>query len=412
MKAIGIICEYNPFHNGHRHQIETVRSMGYDCVVCVMSGNFTQRGELAIADKYTRAKAAVIGGADLVFELPFPYSSFSAEGFAAAGVHILAPLGIRDLCFGSESADIEILKNAAGAVLSPDFPSLYAELQKKRGVGSASAYFEAIRCLSGDDAALSSNDILGISYICAIERQRLKMNVIPIKRKGAQYRDTTLDCHDHPSAAALRAAINYDNRSINQVWRGYIPHNSLESLIEAEKNELAPIFSKSIGKEVLSFFKIMSPEEIISRAILRSGGGESVAEDGCGICERLCNAAKSSRDLEEFKKRAYNSKYTDARINRVILFSLLGVSDSLSRTLPEYTTLLAASDIGRVLLSSIRKTSGIRVVTKPADAPDESPAHAISSYADILYTSAMPSYREPDYFIKKHPYMHRDAEKN
>ena len=115
MKTVGIVCEYNPFHNGHAHQIELLRQNGFELVVCAMSGNFTQRGELAIADKYTRAESAVRCGADIVVELPFPFSSFSAEGFSRAGVHILSSLGVDTLSFGSESADLTLLSRAADA---------------------------------------------------------------------------------------------------------------------------------------------------------------------------------------------------------------------------------------------------------------------------------------------------------
>ena len=135
MKAVGIICEYNPFHSGHKRQIDTLRDMGYDCIVCVMSGNFTQRGELAMFDKYTRAKTAVLGGADLVFELPFPYSSLSAEGFATAGVHILSSLGIRNISFGSECADKQLLCTAADVISSQGFIQAYTVAQKNCSKG-------------------------------------------------------------------------------------------------------------------------------------------------------------------------------------------------------------------------------------------------------------------------------------
>ena len=118
MRTVGIICEYNPFHTGHKRQIDILRSMGYDCVICAMSGNYTQRGELAIFDKYTRAESALHGGADLIVELPFPFSSLSAEGFANAGVHILSSLGVDAISFGSECADVTLLECAAEAILS------------------------------------------------------------------------------------------------------------------------------------------------------------------------------------------------------------------------------------------------------------------------------------------------------
>ncbi len=404
MRTAGIICEYNPFHTGHKRQIDILHSTGHDCVVCVMSGNCTQRGELTIFDKYTRAGSAVLGGADIVLELPFPYSSMSAEGFAGAGVHILASLGVDTLCFGSECGDKELLEAAADAVLSPEFPEIYSALIKS-GLGSAAAYFEALRRISGRDASLLSNDILGISYIAAVKRHGHDLDFLPIKREGAAYNDKFLTDGKHPSASAIREAIRNSDIDIFQLLDGYMPDGSLKCLENATKSGRAPVFTSDVGSEVLSFFKLMSPDEIAARAISRSGGGDGIAEDGCGICERLCNTAKGCHTFEEFIQRSATSKYTDARLNRVILFSLLGASDIFSRSMPEYTTLLAANSIGRAFLSEIRKKEAFKIVTKPADAPVDSFQKRLSEAADALYSQAMPSNIDANIFIKSHPFM-------
>ncbi len=404
MRTAGIICEYNPFHNGHKRQIDVLRGMGFNCIVCVMSGNYTQRGELAIFDKYTRARSAVLGAADIVLELPFPYSSLSAEGFATAGVHILASLGVDAICFGSECDDISVLEIAADAVISPEFSTVYSDLIKT-GLGSASAYFEAVKRISGNDFSLLSNDILGISYIAAIKRGNYSMELIPIKRHGAAYDDKSLTDGIAPSSSAIREVLKKSEICMSELLYGHIPDLVLECLLNAKNEGLAPAFADNIGSETVSFFKLMSPKEITSRAILRSVGGESIAEDGCGICERLCNTARTCRTFEEFLNRSYTSKYPDARINRVILFSLLGVSDKMSHSLPEYTTLLAANAIGREFLSKIRKECKFSIVTKPADAPEDSTQKKLGEAADILYTEAMPSNTDADFFIKSHPFV-------
>ncbi len=403
MRTAGIICEYNPFHTGHKYQIDTLHSMGYDCVVCVMSGNYTQRGELAMFDKYTRAKSAVLGGADLVLELPFPFSSFSAEGFANSGVHILASLGLDAICFGSECGDISLLEAAADTIISNEFPKVYSD-HIKGGLGSASAYFEAIKTISGNDISLLSNDILGISYIAAIKRSGYKIDILPIKREGAAYNEKELIDGIMPSASAIREAIKNPEFNILSLL-DYMPQASHECLYNAKNSGSAPVFIDSIGSSMLSFFKLMSAEEIIARAISRSHGGEGVAEDGCGICERLCKIAHDSKTFDEFLHKSYTSKYTDARLNRVILFSVLGVSDRFVHSLPEYTTLLAANECGRELLSSIRKKSDFIIVTKPADAHEKSIQKRIGEAADILYTSAMPSKTDVYLFIKSHPFI-------
>ena len=402
LKTVGIVCEYNPFHNGHAHQIETLRQNGFELIVCAMSGNFTQRGELAIADKYTRAEGAVRCGADIVVELPFPFSSFSAEGFSRAGVHILSSLGVDSLSFGSESADLSLLRKAADAACSDEFISAYSNADKS--TGAAKAYFDTLsRFVEGDLSPLS-NDILGISYLSAIKDLGAKMDVFPIKREGSSYNERTLSDTENPSATALRGAVKNNESGFFSISSNSMPKKALAVLQGAQKDAKAPVFSDRIGKEIISFFSLLTPAEIISRAISRSCGGDFVAEDGCGIVERLCNAAKNVHGLNEFLEKAYNSRYTDARINRVILFSLLGVSNRFTKSTPEYTTLLAASEKGRKHLAEIRKSAPFPIITKPADAPDGYLTEILRA-SDALYARAMSNDTPTDYFLKKHPFL-------
>ena len=401
MSICALIAEYNPFHNGHKRQIDALRDMGFDCIVCVMSGSFTQRGELAIADKYTRAEAAVCGGADIVLELPFPYSSLSAEGFCRAGVHILASLGCDTLCFGSERADKELLCRAADIVTSPQFITEYSATGKNQG--SAKAYFDLLSSKLGISSPLLSNDILGISYVAAIKQGGYNMDIFPIKREGAAYSSDSLG-EEYPSATAIRKAVKSSQGGFSSISEAYIPSAALDTLRRAEEGGYAPISTSHIGSDILSFFKLMSPDDISARAIKRSGGGESVACDGCGIVERLCSAARSSSSLEGMLQNAYTSRYTSARINRVLLFSILGVSDIFECSVPQYTTLLAASANGRKYLSETRKRIEFPIVTKPADSPEGSETD-ILRLSDSLYSSAMPKGVNFDFFIKKHPFM-------
>lgn len=401
MKTVGIVCEYNPFHTGHKRQIDILRENGAKTIICAMSGNFTQRGEMTVADKYARAETAIKCGADIVLELPFPYSSMSAEGFCSAGVRILSAVGCDTLSFGSESADKELLIRAANLINSEEFISAYTEASKNQG--AAKSYFELLSNLLGNDAPLLSNDILGISYIAAIKRSRADMEIFPIHRLGAAYNETALGAI-FPSATALRAAVKGSPDGFFTIDDKNIPLEALEVLRKSQESNKAPVFTDSIGSDVLSFFRLMSPDEIISRAVKKSGGGESVASDGCGIVERLCACAKSAPDFESFINSSYNSRYTDARINRVLLFSLIGVSDIFEKSLPKYTTLLGASEIGRKYLSEIRKSSSFPIITKPADAPEGAPSDLIR-LSDSLYASAMGQGGDFGYFLKKHPYM-------
>lgn len=401
MKTVGIVCEYNPFHTGHKRQIDLLRENGAENVICVMSGNYTQRGELTIADKYTRAEAVVKCGVDLVLELPFPFSSYSAEGFARAGVHVLANLGCDTISFGSECADKELLTRAADVVLSERFVKSYTEADKS--LGAARSYFDLLSAHLGDETALLSNDILAISYICAIKRAGFNIEIFPIKRDGAAYTESKLG-DSYPSATAIREAVENSPKGFSALLDKHLPPKALEVLRSAQSRGYAPVSANNIGSEILSFFRLMSPDDITSRAIKKSGGGSSVAEEGSGIVERLCNCARKAHDYKSFISSSYNSRYTDARINRVILFSLIGVSDIFAKAVPQYTTLLGASQNGRAYLSEIRKKAEFPIITKPADAP-ECELTDILRLSDSLYASAIPQGSAYDHFIKKHPFM-------
>lgn len=400
MKVTGIICEYNPIHNGHIKQIEYAKASGAEAVVCVMSGNFTQRGEFAIADKYTRAKAAIAAGADVVFELPFPYSSMSAEFFANAGVYILANLGVDTVCFGHECEDIDILKKAADIITNKDF---IEKLNQKGNLGNAKGFFDTFADVSGIDYKLGSNDILGAYYIAAIKKHCPEMHILPIRRIGASYNEGNLIEGILPSANAIRNVI-YKENSFENIPDGNIPKESLGILLDAEKNNLAPVFASSVSREILALLRLLSANDIKMRARSISGG-DNVLDDGCGIVERLVFAANEATSLESLLSMAYNTRFTNSRMNRVLLFSLFGVSDDLKNKDPEYTTLLASSTTGREFLSSIRKTASIPIITKPADAPRDSVQYKLSSLADTLYAMAMPNAASPKYFSYLSPYI-------
>lgn len=401
MRTAGIVCEYNPFHTGHGQQIEFLRSQGYTVIICAMSGNFTQRGELAIADKYTRAEAAVRCGADVVLELPFPYSSLSAEGFARSGVHILAGAGADTLCFGSECADVSLLTRAADVISGSAFSDEYASAQ--RSLGSASAFFDTLSAQLGKDVPLLSNDILAVSYIAAIRSGNYSLDILPILRDGAAYSEKELINKGHPSATAIRRKVYGSERGFYSLDPSILPQASLEVLKAVQDKGFAPVFADAAEKEILSFFRLMTPKEISARAVLRSGGGRSVAEEGCGLLSRICAAAQTADSLAELLSLSYNSRFTDARVNRVLLFALLGVSDAAARSMPSCTVLLAASEAGRKYLSDTRKNRSFPIITKPADAPESSDTIILRA-SDALYASAMPKKNGLDHFVKQHPF--------
>lgn len=338
----GIICEYNPMHRGHEYMIEELRRGGVGTVVCLMSGSFVQRGDTAVTDKYDRAAAAVRSGADLVLELPFPWSCASAAYFAAAGVYILSALGIGNIAFGSESAELSRLRAAAEAADSDE------KCASDASQGSAAAHFARIEDALGC-GRLPPNDILGVEYIRAARRLGTATEFIAIKRAGAGFHDTDASAA-LPSATAMRAAI----------LRGELPEGlteaSAESLRAAIAAGRAPATLGALGTAALWRF--------------RSGGAElgRYAECGGGVSGRLARAAAESGNLADMLTAAATKKYTSARLRRAVIFALAGVMKADLDALPSYTTVLASDARGRSFLAAARKKAGITVLTRPSAA--------------------------------------------
>ena len=217
MHITGVICEYNPLHSGHEKQLTSIRSQfGQDSgIVCLMSGNFVQRGHPAITDKSLRAKAALLCGADLVLELPITASLSSAEGFAARGVEILSDF-CDCLCFGAETNDKKLLMQTAAALLQPEFPQKL-RLQLDKGLSFPAARQKALEVMGIPGAFLAlPNNILAIEYCKAILSQQSSMEPFPILREGG-YHDTVPD-PENPSATAIRNLMLQSD-----LWLDYIP---------------------------------------------------------------------------------------------------------------------------------------------------------------------------------------------
>jgi predicted nucleotidyltransferase len=368
MKNIGIVCEFNPLHNGHERLLRYARELGAERVVCVMSGNATQRGELSVLDKYTRAKAAIALGADLVLELPFPWSSASAEYFARAAVLVLS--GFCDtLIFGSECGDIELICRAATLASGDDFREEYRR-RTRSGEGAAGVYFEMLREAG---APLGSNDLLGVEYVRAIGELGADMTPCTLKREGAGYNDESIDGASYPSATAIRKLwqeLGFEDSA------KHMPRAAYEIYEKAYfEGEMCDIYQ--LSRAILMYFRLRSPEDL-----------QKYAECEGGIANRISALAHECSSLEELYERLSTKRYTDAKLRRAILFSLTEVTRELLQSTPEYTTLLAANAKGRELLSAQRKSGGIRVVTKPADEPTDSKQSEASHRLDAIFTLA------------------------
>ena len=388
MSNFCIVSEFNPFHNGHAYLIEKARELGADTVTCVMSGNSTQRGELAITDKYLRAEAALECGADLVIELPFPWCSASAEYFADAATCLADSFGDK-LIFGSECGDVDKLWGAALFCESKAFLEAY-EMLLSNGDGAASAFTSVLKSRGYD--SLSSNDILGISYIRSIIRNNLSLVPVTVVRIGAAYNEKNEIYGDIQSASAIRAML--EKGDVEKLEK-YIPAPMCEKLKEeydaARLTDLC-----EIDDLILGFFRLCDAERLLD-----------IADTSGGIANRLVSAAKQSTTAAEMLEAIRTKRYTDAKLRRAILYSLTGVPASVLKEKPKYTLLLAANDKGRELLAKNRKSGASCVITKPADAPKDSTQYVLSERLDSVYSLARKNKYSSDFFFKKGAYIQK-----
>ena len=332
MKIVGIICEYNPFHSGHKKQLDWIRAkFDGDCgIVCLMSGNFVQRGQPAIFDKSLRSQAAMICGADLVLELPVNYALSSAEGFAAGGVKILSKF-CDYLCFGSESGDEAQLMETARILLSDAFtPTLKKELQS--GVSFPSARQRALKSLGCDHSLLEKpNNILAVEYCKAILQQGCSMLPLPICRNG-DYHATVADT-ENPSATAVRQLL-----LANGNWQACVPQE-IQSLYTD-----ATLHTVTAGERaILAKLRTMTDEEFASLPF----GSE-------GLWRKLMHASRTYATLEEILTATKSKRYTRTRLDRMVMCAYLGITD-LS-TPPRYTRVLGFNDTGKRILKLARQS--------------------------------------------------------
>ena len=361
MKTAGIICEYNPFHKGHAcHIAETKRLLGDACgVFCVMSGNFTQRGDFAIMDKFSRAEAAVLSGADLVAELPLPWVVSSAEGFARGGVGLLASSGIcTHISFGSECGDIGRLTAAADILMSGQFTEKLRELLQS-GIPYAAAIQRAAEAIDKESGAVLSgpNNILGIEYIKALRTLGSTITPICVKRAGAG--------HDAPplpgelaSAAYLRG-LDPDNPQFIE----NVPESALEIYREEYRSGRAPMLMQNCEQGILSRLRAMDEADYAA-----------LPDSSEGLYLRFMKYAKQDPDIQSVLEHTKTKRYPMSRVRRMLLCACLGIKAVDIPAAPPYLRVLAFNDRGRQLLGEIKGKSELPVISRSADVKALDPA--------------------------------------
>ena len=373
----GIICEYNPIHSGHVRHIEATRALvGTDCaVICAMSGNYVQRGDLAVFPKHSRAASAVAAGADLVVELPLPYVLSSAEAFARGGVRLLDALGVcTHLSFGSEAGETDCLREVADCLLT-DKLSRYIGEELKTGISFPLARFYAARRLLGKKAELlkTPNNILGIEYLKALIEIKSPMTPLTVKRFGAAH-----DSEGAESSSALRKAL----RAGEPIWER-MPAAAAELLRREAEAGRGPVFMENAETAVLSRLRML-PDAAFA----------ALPDAAEGVEQRLMRYCRTMPTVEAILQSAKTKRYTLSRLRRMLLCAALGLTADDKGAPPPYIRVLAMNGRGTGLLREINEKSALPVITKPARAHAlEAPARAMflkEAAATDFYALAYP----------------------
>ena len=348
-RVLGIIAEYNPFHNGHLYHVsESKQETGAQYVIAIISGNFVQRGNTSIINKWVKARMALLNGVDLVIELPTIYSISSAENFAEGAIKIFNSLGIVDtISFGMEASDISTLNNIANVLYNE--PKEYITMlshELKKGNSFPKARENALMMYLNDikryaNVMAGSNNILGIEYLKAMKKTKSIINPIGIKRQKVLYNDKYI-VDEFASATAIRKMLM--TKQLNDISK-VMPRNSYLLLGEELKKGHYVIDISKFEKEIIYTLRKMSVEEIAKLP--------DVSE---GLENLIKNAADSCNTLEELINIVKTKRFTQTRIQRILLYSLLGITKKqmeISRKITPYVRVLGFNNKGKELISEM-----------------------------------------------------------
>ena len=388
MKVCGIIAEYNPFHNGHLYHIKEARKISEaDYVVVVMSGNFVQRGECAIMDKYSRTQMALSQGADLVLELPTIYATGSAEYFAYGAVSLLEKIGgVTHLCFGSECGDIELLYSIAEK-LWEESPLFKEELQKelKKGNSFAKArelaFSKAYPELSANANLLSSpNNILALEYMKALKKFDSKILPLTIRREGAGYNDISLD-NTFSSASGIRNRL--ENGGDVKVLRSTMPKEAFELLEDAYLQNTLHFMDEYSS---LLHYKLLAEQ---------NKGYEEYVDVSKDLSDRIAKNVKEYTSFPQFCELLKTKEMAYSRISRSLLHILLDIrKEEVSKYMTNdfstpYARVLGFRKDSNALLRILDENRTIPMVTKLADASKQLDEAALNLLEKELILSSM-----------------------
>lgn len=383
-----VICEYNPFHKGHKYQLDEIRRLKPDTkILSVMSPNFVQRGQPALFDKYVRGECAVRCGADIAVSMPQVFSLLSAEGFAECGVRLASRLGAKTLSFGVENDDVEKLKNIAKTLISDEFEEKFSEFM----FSFPSLSFPTIRQKTlehfvgkeGAEIISTPNNILGVEYIKAIMRYCPDMEILPIKRKGNGYNDSS-ESGDYLSATAIRQML-YSGKD----WKKAVP------------NEIISLLSNSVHLEAQTYEAFLFSVLTIAKygLALHSSGGPELANT-------IITSIAESGEYSDFRQRLSRKKFVETRIDRTLVNIMLGLRfDEYMHSEPEYATVLAMNSRGRDII----KKCDFPLISRYADGKKLEGAQIQKELlADRIWARCTSTPMGEKYFINKRPFMAED----
>ena len=358
--VVGIIAEYNPFHNGHLYHLLQSKDIAQaDSVVAIISGNFTQRGDTSIVDKWTKAYMAICGGCDLVLELPTVYSISSAENFASGAIKILDSLKVvNSISFGAESDDLATLNNIANVLYTE--PKGYTNIlthELQKGLSYPAARENAILMYLNDikryaNILNSPNNILAIEYLKALKTQKSNMTPIMIKRKKVYYNDERI-VDDFASATAIRKLIR--RREFDEL-RKVVPRSTYKLLSRPIRDGNIVISLSNFEKEIIYTLRKMSVKDIANLP--------DVSE---GLENLIKSSADNCNDLSRLIVNIKSKRYTQTRIQRILLYALLEIDKKLmeeSKKIVPYARVLGFTNKGKELISEInRRNPKIHMIT-------------------------------------------------
>jgi predicted nucleotidyltransferase len=370
LSVLGLIVEYNPLHNGHLYHFNTSLDITQaEYSICVTSGNFVQRGEPAVVDKWSRTLMALHAGIDLVIEIPVIFCVQSAESFSYGAISILNSLGVVDtLCFGSEIGEIDFLKKIAYIISNE--PEEYRE-HIRQGIDSGLSFAVSrskavIKYLKGDldseqlseieHMLQSSNNILGLEYIKWLIRLNSQITPVTIKRMYSNYNDLSIDT-PFASATAIRSNIRENIDSITNI----VPYYTLDILKKQFSLGKGPVYLEDYSQALLCMLRKMSLEEI-----------SKVMDVNEGLEHRIKKASLISGDITKLISNIKSKRYAETRIRRILVHLLLGMQKndfSLAKHAggPQYIRVLGFSEKGKKLLSTIKQRCSLPIITNVGD---------------------------------------------